>query len=98
MLEEKLKLVEEENKIVAKLREVEIGEIEYQEVKDNLVDIYHTYVDPDYQGQHIASILTEYLFKKLKKENKKAICSCSYVDHWIKKHQEYQNIWYKEEN
>ena len=54
MLEEKLKLVEEENKIVAKLKEVEIGEIEYQKVKDNLVDIYHTYVDPDYQGQHIA--------------------------------------------
>ena len=69
----------------------EIGKVEFKELPDNTVDIYHTYVDPDYQGKKIASQLVEELFKKLKAENKKAIISCSYVAHWIEKHPEYSD-------
>ena len=93
MLEKKVEIVEEDNRLIYKIGKEEIGLIEYEIKDDNTIDIYHTYVDPDYQGQHIASILTENLFKKIKKENKKAICSCSYVDHWIRKHPQYQSLW-----
>ena len=82
---------EEKNRIVYEIEGQEIGEIEFKELDKNTVDIYHTYVDPDYQGKNIASQLVEELFKKLKTENKKAVVSCSYVAHWIEKHPEYSD-------
>lgn len=81
----------EENRIVYETEGQKIGEIEFKELDNNTVDIYHTYVDPEYQGKKIASQLAEELFKKLKKENKKAMISCSYVAHWIEKHPEYND-------
>lgn len=85
------KMKEKENKIVYEIEGKEIGEVEFTPIDENTVDICHTYIDPDYQGQQIASKLVEELFKKLKKENKKAVITCSYVDHWIKKHPEYHD-------
>ena len=82
---------EEKNRIVYEIEGKEIVEIEIKELDKNTVDIYHTYVDPDYQGKNIASQLVEELFKKLKTENKKAVVSCSYVAHWIEKHPEYSD-------
>lgn len=72
------------------INQEEVGEIEFEQIDENTVNIYHTYVDPNYQGQQIASKLVEELFKKLKKENKKAVINCSYVAHWLEKHPEYQ--------
>lgn len=83
---------EEKNRIVYEIEGQEIGEVEFKEVDKNTVDIYHTYVNPDYQGKNIASQLVENLFKRLKKENKKAIISCRYVVHWIEKHPEYKDL------
>lgn len=80
----------EENRLVYEQDGVEIGEVEFKELDNNQVDIYHTYVDPDYQGQQIASKMVETVIQKFQKENKKIIASCSYVDHWLKKHPEYQ--------
>ena len=82
---------EEKNRIVYEIEGKEIGEIEFKELDKNTVDIYHTYVDPDYQGKNIASQLVKELFKKLKTENKKAVVSCSYAAHWIEKHPEYRD-------
>ena len=84
-------MLEKENKIVYEIEGKEIGEVEFTFLDDNTVDICHTYVDPDYQGQQIASKLVKELFKKLKKEKKKAVITCSYVAHWIKKHPEYHD-------
>ena len=81
----------EQNRIVYEIEGQKIGEIEFKELDNNTVDIYHTYVDPEYQGKKIASQLAEELFKKLKNENKKAMISCSYVAHWIEKHPEYSD-------
>lgn len=81
----------EKNRIVYEIEGKEIGEVEFKELENGTVDIYHTYVDPDYQGRNIASQLVEELFKKIKSENKKAIISCSYVAHWIEKHPEYSD-------
>lgn len=81
----------EENKIIYMEGKKEVGEIEFKQLDENTIEIYHTYVMPEYQGQQIASKLVEQLFKKLKEDNKKAIISCSYVAHWIKKHPEYEN-------
>ncbi|HIR48873.1 MAG TPA: N-acetyltransferase [Candidatus Faecimonas gallistercoris] len=85
-------MIEKENKIVYEMNGEEIGVVEYKKIDENTIDIYHTYVDPDYQGKKIASKLVEELFKKLQKENKKAILSCSYVANWMEKHPEYSNL------
>lgn len=84
-------MIEKENKIIYEIDGKEIGVVEYEEINKTTVDIYHTYVDPEYQGRHIASDLMEKLFKKLKKENKKATASCSYAKHWMEKHPEYSD-------
>lgn len=80
----------EKNKIVYEEDGKEIGLVEFKEIDDDTLDICHTYVDPDYQGRKIASQLVETLFKKLKKENKKVVITCSYVVKWIQKHPEYR--------
>lgn len=82
-------MIEKENKIIYEINGEEIGVVEYEIINEKTIDIYHTYVNPDYQGQHIAANLMEELFKKLKKENKKATASCSYAKHWMEKHPEY---------
>ena len=57
-------MIEKENKIIYEIDGKEIGVVEYEEINKTTVDIYHTYVDPEYQGRHIASDLMEKLFKK----------------------------------
>ena len=52
-------MIEKENKIIYEIDEKEIGVVEYEEINKTTVDIYHTYVDPEYQGRHIASDLME---------------------------------------
>ena len=84
-------MIEKENKIIYEINGEEIGVVEYEKIDENTIDIYHTYVDPDYQGRHIAGNLMEYLFKKIQKEKKKATASCSYAKHWMEKHPEYSD-------
>lgn len=84
-------MIEKENQIIYEKEGEEIGVVEYENIDESTIDIYHTYVDPDYQGRHIASDLMEHLFQKLKKENKKATASCSYAKHWMDKHPEYHD-------
>ena len=50
-------MIEKENKIIYEINGEEIGVVEYEKIDENTIDIYHTYVDPDYQGRHIAGNL-----------------------------------------
>lgn len=84
-------MIEKENKIIYEKEGEEIGIVEYENIDETTINIYHTYVDPDYQGRHIAADLMEKLFQKLKEENKKATASCSYAKHWMEKHPEYSD-------
>ncbi len=82
---------EEQNKIIYIEDNEEMGFVEYIPKDNNTVDIIHTYVDPKYRGKKIASKLLNYLFERLKQEDKKAICSCSYAKDWVKNNEEYKN-------
>lgn len=53
----------EQNRIVYEIEGQKIGEIEFKELDNNTVDIYHTYVDPEYQGKKIASQLQKNYLK-----------------------------------
>ena len=38
-------MIEKENKIIYEINGEEIGIVEYEEIDENTIDIYHTYVD-----------------------------------------------------
>lgn len=66
--------------------------IEFPDISENTVDITHTEVAKEYNGQGIAGKLTMLAAEHIRKQNKKAVLSCSYAINWFHKHQEYQDI------
>ena len=73
-----IKYEKENNRAVAYIDNVEIGECVYEK-ENNVWNIIHTEVDSSYQGQGIAKKLVECIIENAKKENKKLIASCSYA-------------------
>lgn len=70
----------------------QIALIEFPEVKPGVVNIVHTEVDPGLGGRGIAAELTKATAEKLRKEERKAVLSCSYAVKWFSKHPEYADV------
>lgn len=64
--------------------------VDFPEFEPGKVEVTHTIVDESLKGRGIAGKMTEYLAKKLIRENKKAELTCSYAIKWFNKHREYQ--------
>ncbi len=62
-----------------------IAEATYVPVRDNIVDICHTYVSPALRGQGIAGQLMEALALELRNRGLKAVASCSYAEVWLER-------------
>lgn len=73
-----VKFVKSENRAVIYDNEIEIGECNYNEIKDTW-NIIHTGVDSKYQGQGLARKLVECVIENSKKYNKKLIADCTYA-------------------
>jgi len=73
-----------------------IAEVTFPAIKGQLVNIDHTFVDDSLTGQGIAGKLMEEVASKLKKENKKAVLTCSYAVNWFEKNGQYEDIISKE--
>ncbi len=71
--------------------------VTYPLVKEGVVDINHTVVDPTLQGQGIAGKLVENAYQDIKSKGLKTLVSCSYAKKWFDKHSECSDILYKEE-
>ena len=69
-----------------------IAEVTFPDAGNNIVNINHTFVDHSLRGQGIASLLLEEAYKEIKKQNKKAIMTCSYAITWFDRHKEYGDI------
>ncbi len=70
-----------------------IAEVTFPEVSQNKVNVNHTYVDRSLRGQGVADKLLKALAEDLKKNNKKAVASCSYAVDWFEKHPEYEDVY-----
>lgn len=70
-----------------------IAEVTFPKVGDNKVNVNHTYVDRSLRGQGIADKLLTELAKDLKKNNKKAVATCSYAVDWFENHPEYKDVY-----
>ncbi len=70
----------------------QIAILEYPEVKPGLVNLVHTEVVPEMNGQGLAGKITEYVANEIRKQGIKAELSCSYSIRWFSKHPEFNDI------
>lgn len=56
-----------------------IGEISYQYYDENTLDVYKTFVNPEYRGQGLAQVLLKELMKFVTEKELLVIPNCSYV-------------------
>ena len=79
--------ITEENRIYAADETGKVvAEVTFPEVRTNVVDIGHTFVDPSLRGQGAAGRLLELTAKELRATGRKAVLSCSYAVKWFEKH------------
>lgn len=69
-----------------------LAEVTYPTVTDNVVNIDHTFVDSSLAGKGIAAQLIETLALKLRKDEKKAVLTCSYAVKWFENHPEFHDV------
>lgn len=65
-----------------------LAEATYEMKQNGVVDINHTYVNPELRGKGVAGEMMEVLAKYFMKHSLKATASCSYANSWLKKHRE----------
>jgi len=61
-------------------------------VSPNVVNVNHTFVDPQLRGQGVASTLMHEVVKHAKTLNYKMVATCPYAVVWFKKHKEYNDM------
>lgn len=73
----------------------EIGEVTYSDVRDSILSIDHTFVDPQYRGQKIAQQLIKAVVDKAVIDHKKIIPACSYAKAQFARVKDYQQVEFK---
>ena len=59
---------------------------------DEHVDFIHTEVDDAYGGRGLASVLVAFALADVREQGKRIIPHCPYVQSWLKRHHEYDDI------
>lgn len=90
-MEVKIKHDKEHNKFITNINGRE-AHMRYEQVSPKKLDYYRTYVPKDLREQGIASHLVEEALNYAKKNDYEVIPSCSFVNGYVEKHQEYQGI------
>lgn len=69
-----------------------LGYIEY-DVNDGVMDLPHTKVFPEFEGQGIGSELVKQTLDMIREEGDiKVTPTCPFIDIWIKRHKDYQDL------
>lgn len=61
-------------------------------IKDNVINVDHTFVTKDLRGQGIASKLMNEVYDYAKEEGFTAVASCPYAVAWFKRNKDKQDI------
>jgi predicted GNAT family acetyltransferase len=69
-----------------------VAVVTFPRVKENVVNIDHTYVDNSLRGQGIAGRLMEETVSQLRENDLKATLSCSYAVKWFEEHPECSDV------
>jgi predicted GNAT family acetyltransferase len=65
--------------------------VEYN-MENNKMNLYHTYTDPDLRGKGLAAKVVVAAFEYAKSNNLKIIPGCTYVQSFVSKHKEYDEL------
>lgn len=68
------------------------GYLDYKEKGDGVLDYAHTIVPKELGGQGIGSQLVKHALDYAREHNYTVIPSCSFVDAYMNKHEEYQSL------
>ena len=82
----------EKNRIYMEENSNLLAEVVFDAVDKDTVSISRTFVDESLRGQGIAGQLLKAAYEEIKKQNKKAILSCSYAVKWFDSNKEYNDI------
>ncbi len=69
-----------------------IAYITFPYISDTVVNINHTLTHPKHRGKGYAKILMDAVYLHLKKNDLKAIASCSYAAMYFKRNKEKQDV------
>lgn len=69
-----------------------VAEVLFPLLREGVVKITHTFVDPSLRGQGIASKLLDMLVAELRKNGAKAIAKCPYAISYFLKHPEDNDV------
>ncbi|MEJ2105465.1 MAG: GNAT family N-acetyltransferase [Ignavibacteriaceae bacterium] len=61
-------------------------------IEDNRMNMYHTYTDPELRGKGLAAKVVIAAFEYAKKNNLKVEPGCTYVQSFVSKHKEYDEL------
>lgn len=64
----------------------------YAEPDERTLDLLHTVVPPEEQGQGVGSGLVEHVFVYAREQSKRIVPSCPFVRAWLDEHPEYQAL------
>ena len=65
--------------------------VEYKTGEDKL-NLFHTYTDPELRGRRLAAQVVRAALEFAKENNLKVVPTCSYVQAFIKKNDEYEEL------
>ncbi|HHZ02767.1 MAG TPA: N-acetyltransferase [Tissierellia bacterium] len=68
------------------------AEVTFPPIDEGKVNINHTYVAPALRGKGIADMLVRELALYLRKNNLKAIPTCSYAVDWFEKNPQFNDV------
>ncbi len=77
-------VLNEENKVIVNAT--------FPWIKEGVVVVDHTYVDPSLRGQGVASNLMHEVCGFAKKKGYKMVATCPYAVVWFKKHLEFNDL------
>lgn len=66
--------------------------LSYSNEGENIVDFYSTFVPRELRGKGIAALLVEEGLRYAAENNLHVIPSCSYVNAYVQRHEEYKDI------
>lgn len=61
-------------------------------IEQNKMNLYHTYTDPALRGKGLAAKVVITALEYAKKNNLKVEPGCTYVQHFISRHKEYEEL------
>jgi len=61
-------------------------------IKEDKIDLFHTYTPVSYRGEGLAGKLVEHAFNYAKENNLKVIPSCPFIPYFLEKNPQYKKL------